>query len=139
MRFSFVSLVVLSILVTSCNSNPLVGTWKFSDIKLDKAFENYPPAEKEMMIRVYSEAFQGLINKRELTFDSDGKFTVATPNEAGKIEFEYGTWEQIDDQKLITTIAENADTLQILELSKTKFSFSDPNDIDQKELIFLKK
>jgi hypothetical protein len=116
-----------------------VGTWKFSDIKLDKAFENYPPAEKEMMIRVYSEAVQGLINKRELTFDSDGKFTVATPNEVGKIEFEYGTWEQLDDKKLITTIDKTADTLQILVLSKSKFSFSDPTDIDQKELIFLKK
>lgn len=125
--------------MTSCDSNPLVGTWKFSAIKLDKAFENYPPAEKEMMIRVYSEAFQGLINKRELTFDSDGKFTVATPNEVGKIEFEYGTWEQLDDKKLITTIDKTADTLQILVLSKSKFSFSDPTDIDQKELIFLKK
>ena len=139
MRFTFVSFVLIGLLLTSCNSNPLVGTWKFSDIKLDKAFENYPPAEKEMMIRVYSEAFQGLINKRELTFDSDGKFTVATPNEVGKIEFEYGTWEQLDDKKLITTIDKTADTLQILVLSKSKFSFSDPTDIDQKELIFLKK
>jgi hypothetical protein len=59
MRFTFVSFVLIGLLMTSCNSNPLVGTWKFSAIKLDKAFENYPPAEKEMMIRVYSEAFQG--------------------------------------------------------------------------------
>lgn len=134
-KILFLSLIIS---IYSCGKkDPLIKKWKLVDINLEQAFSDYPKEEKELMLKVYKQAFQGLINKRKMSFEEGNTFKVESPDANGKIIFEQGSWSKIEPNQLITTIEGLSDTLIIIELSNERLVLQDKRDLDKKQLIFL--
>lgn len=135
----YLSLIVVMLLIGSCGEkDPLIKTWKLVEISMDHAFSDYPKEERELMTKVYKQAFQGLIDKRKMTFKDHNRLEVESPDAKGKILYESGTWTKPQPDQIITTIDGRSDTLIIISVTGERLVLRDKQDPDQKQLIFLK-
>jgi hypothetical protein len=90
----------LSLLVLSCSSkNKLLGTWKLSNVDIEKAIKVFPEDQQEFARGMMNQAFKNVKGKMKITFEEGGVYQMQTPLLDGEIKVEKGKWSLSKDSK----------------------------------------